>query len=63
VTDYDTMSGALEVRHGKGRQQRIVYATNGSRAALDACSVFAAKQPARFSYPRLATGGCAQQGG
>jgi site-specific recombinase XerD len=35
VTDYDGTSGALAIRHGKGRQQRMVYATNGSRAALD----------------------------
>jgi site-specific recombinase XerD len=36
VADYDAATGALAVRHGKGRQQRVVYATNGSRAALDA---------------------------
>src|SRR5262249_30550465 len=36
VSDYDPTTGALAIRHGKGRQQRIVYATNGSRAALDA---------------------------
>jgi site-specific recombinase XerD len=36
LADYDATSGALAIRHGKGRQQRLVYATNGSRAALDA---------------------------
>jgi site-specific recombinase XerD len=36
VSDYDTTTGALVIRRGKGRQQRLVYATNGSRAALDA---------------------------
>jgi len=36
VTDYDAATGALAIRRGKSRQQRMVYATNGSRAALDA---------------------------
>jgi integrase len=27
VADYDTTTGALAIRHGKGRQQRMVYAT------------------------------------
>ena len=36
VTDYDAATGALAIRRGKGRQQRMVYATNGSRTALDA---------------------------
>jgi integrase len=36
VTYYDAATGALAIRRGKGRQQRMVYATNGSRAALDA---------------------------
>jgi integrase/recombinase XerD len=34
VSDYDTVSGALTVRHGKGRKERIVYLTNGARAAM-----------------------------
>jgi site-specific recombinase XerD len=35
LADYDQESGALTVR-GKGRKERIVYATNGAREALTA---------------------------
>jgi integrase len=35
MTDYDQESGALTVR-GKGRKERVVYATNGTKAALEA---------------------------
>ena len=34
--DLDPESGALMVRQGKGRKARIVYASNGAQAALDA---------------------------
>ena len=34
--DFDGTTGALTVRAGKGRRDRIVYATNGARAALEA---------------------------
>ena len=36
LSDYETESGALTVRSGKGNKARIGYATNGSQAALDA---------------------------
>jgi integrase len=36
LVDYDSESGALCVRHGKGRKERLAYATNGAKAALDA---------------------------
>lgn len=34
IADFDTETGALIVRAGKGRKDRIAYATNGSREAL-----------------------------
>ncbi len=34
-TDYDTSTGALLVRHGKGRKERVVYFTGTAKAALD----------------------------
>lgn len=35
VTDYEPTSGALSIRQSKGRRDRMVYVTNGSRDALD----------------------------
>jgi site-specific recombinase XerD len=32
--DFETATGELRVRHGKGRKQRLAYVTNGGRAAL-----------------------------
>lgn len=36
VADYDPESGALSIRNGKGRKDRIAYATNGAAEALAA---------------------------
>ncbi|TMB15406.1 MAG: integrase [Deltaproteobacteria bacterium] len=36
VADYDPETGALTIRHGKGRRERMMYATNGAREALAA---------------------------
>jgi integrase len=36
IDDYDPDTGELRVRHGKGNRARVVYATNGGKAALDA---------------------------
>jgi integrase/recombinase XerD len=36
LSDYDSESGALTVRKGKGGKDRTVYATNGAKQALDA---------------------------
>ena len=34
LEDFDAETGALTIRSGKGRKDRMVYATNGSREAL-----------------------------
>ena len=36
LADYDRDTGALTVRAGKGKKARVAYATNGSRAAVEA---------------------------
>jgi integrase len=35
LSDYNPEDGALTVRGGKGRKDRIVYASNGSKDALE----------------------------
>jgi site-specific recombinase XerD len=35
LQDYDSETGSLKVRRGKGRKDRIGYCANGSKAALD----------------------------
>jgi integrase/recombinase XerD len=35
LADYDATSGAITVRSGKGRKDRMVYTPTGARAALD----------------------------
>lgn len=35
VADYDSNTGAITIRHGKGNKARIAYATNGGKKALD----------------------------
>lgn len=43
--DFDPASGALTVRGGKGRKDRVVYVTNGARAALDAWLAVRGEEP------------------
>jgi integrase/recombinase XerD len=62
VGDYDLATGALAIRHAKGHQQRVVYATNGSRAALDAWLVVRGDVAGALflrDSPRAAPGGWA----
>ncbi|HKA29306.1 MAG TPA: tyrosine-type recombinase/integrase [Candidatus Binatia bacterium] len=58
VADYRASTSALAVRHGKGRRQRVVYLTNGGRAALAAWLAVRGKDPGALfppvtSYGRL----------
>src|SRR5262249_24585418 len=51
VTDYDATGGALAIRHGKGRHQRMVYGTTGRRAALAAWFAARDAAPGAFFLP------------
>jgi site-specific recombinase XerD len=35
LADYESETGALVIRQGKGNKDRVAYATNGSKVALD----------------------------
>jgi site-specific recombinase XerD len=50
LEDFDPESGALKVRGGKGRKQRIVYISNGARAALDAWLAVRGTKPGALFY-------------
>ena len=58
LTDYD--AGAVTVRQGKGRKERIVYAPTGGRAAVDAWRARRGIWPGALLAP-VAKGGKIQQ--
>jgi len=45
MADCDAVTGALAVRAGKGREDRVAYATNGARIALDAWGALRGQEP------------------
>jgi integrase/recombinase XerD len=51
LADYDIETGALTVRAGKGNKDRVGYASNGSKSALDAWLVLRGVEPGPLFIP------------
>ena len=56
VSDYDPETGELRVRRGKGRKDRLGYASNGSKDALDAWLTHRRSEPGPL-FVRVTQGG------
>jgi integrase/recombinase XerD len=57
VTDYSADTGEVAVRSGKGGKDRLVYATSGGRAALDAWLGVRQREPGPLLCPVSKGGG------
>jgi integrase/recombinase XerD len=51
LMDYDVESGALTIRGGKGNKDRVGYASNGSKEALDAWLLVRGTDPGSLFIP------------
>jgi integrase len=51
LADYAPESGELRVRAGKGGKERLVYATNGAKAALEAWLGIRGSEPGALLLP------------
>ena len=51
IADLDRATGALTVHAGKGNRDRLVYATDGGRAALDAWLAVRGEEPGALFCP------------
>jgi integrase len=56
VTDYNPETTELRVREGSGRKDRIAYATNGAKAALDAWLTGRGPEPGPMFWPAAGRG-------
>lgn len=56
VTDFDSETGAVTIRAGKGRKDRIAYASNGSLAALQAWVQVRRDEPGPLFLPVMKGG-------
>lgn len=56
LADYNAETGELRVRAGKGRKDRLVYATNGGKSALDAWIDLRGKADGPLFVPILKSG-------
>jgi len=56
LVDYEPQNGALTIRAGKGNKARIVYASNGSKDAIEAWLAVRGDDPGSFFY-RIRRGG------
>lgn len=51
IGDYDLETGALAIRAGKGRKDRVACLTNDARVALDAWVVLRGREPGPLFWP------------
>src|SRR5439155_16599133 len=56
LADYNPETTELRVREGKGRKDRIAYATNGAKAALDAWLQVRGSEPGPMVWPAARRG-------
>jgi integrase len=56
LSDFDPDTGELRVRHGKGNNQRTVYATGGSGEAIKGWILYRGEEPGPLFWPVLKNG-------
>lgn len=56
LTDFDPDTGEVRVRHGKGNNQRIIYATGGAGEAIQGWVAHRGEEPGPLFWPVLKSG-------